>query len=111
MVGFCALCSAATAATDHIVITTLSWKYLRWFGNISYSYYLVHAFVVVSFVRIVLNLFGRRAADWSFWATFLPIFMMTFVAGASLFLWIEKPLSLRRHFAAERAGAPQSTRA
>lgn len=97
MIGFCALCSGALSGSDPIVTTPLSWKYLRLFGNISYSYYLIHGFVVESIARLILYFVGSGLTNWVFWAALLPIFFATVLVGASVFLCIEKPFSLSRN--------------
>jgi peptidoglycan/LPS O-acetylase OafA/YrhL len=74
----------------------LSWRWLRWFGNMSYSFYLVHAFVVLAGVRAVLRLTGAAAPTVTFWAAMPVVFALAAAAGAALFCGVERPLSLAR---------------
>lgn len=68
---------------------------LRWLGNMSYSYYLIHGFVV----RIAMVMLARwmpgGMADWIFWAIMPVLFAATLLASALLFMIVEKPVSLR----------------
>jgi peptidoglycan/LPS O-acetylase OafA/YrhL len=74
-----------------------SWKPLRWIGNMSYSYYLIHGLTLVS-IEIV--------ARWAIHSNHLPVpaFMLlfvfcvaaTFLTSGALFLSVERPLSLRQ---------------
>jgi peptidoglycan/LPS O-acetylase OafA/YrhL len=71
-----------------------SWRWLRWFGNISYSYYLTHALVLqgiklfVDFIRVPPQL-----SPPGYVALGLVCFALTVAGSAIVFLLIEKPLS------------------
>jgi peptidoglycan/LPS O-acetylase OafA/YrhL len=74
---------------------TFSWDPLRWLGNMSYSYYLVHG-ATLQAVAAAVRLAGP-AAQWpgySYWAAMLACFVFTLLAASVLFLTVEKPLSL-----------------
>jgi exopolysaccharide production protein ExoZ len=101
--SFCFLCFAALAGYPAITVP-LSWKYLRWFGNISYSYYLIHAFIVVVCVRGITKFVGAETQNVMFWVALLPVFAAGVCAGAVLFLCVEKPYSFQQrgiHMTAE----------
>ncbi|MGB0766496.1 MAG: acyltransferase family protein [Phycisphaeraceae bacterium] len=71
---------------------------LRWLGNMSYSYYLIHGLSLKG-LFMALVLIAPPQATWSlaFWAfwVLLPIaFAATLVPSIALFVSIEKPLSL-----------------
>jgi exopolysaccharide production protein ExoZ len=90
-------CFAACAiARESVLGAFLSWRYLRWFGNISYSYYLVHGFIVVALAREIFRVFTRTDADVLFWSALIPVFLVSFVGGALLFVLVEKRYSLRQ---------------
>lgn len=57
-VCFTTLC-AASFRPDGLAAAMFSWRWLRWFGNMSYSYYLVHGFVVVIMVELAARVLGR----------------------------------------------------
>lgn len=92
-VAFFALC-AVCFADRGLVSRAMTWTPLRWLGNMSYSYYLLHGSVVsVGFAALVSIHPGTMPA-WLFW-TYLPIlFAGTLAAAAVLFIAVEKPLSL-----------------
>lgn len=70
-------------------------KWLRWMGNMSYSYYLIHGLTLHFIAKLMRNRFGVHPIG-------LPQFLMvgvisllaTLVVSALLYLAIEKPLSL-----------------
>ncbi|MCO7225185.1 acyltransferase [Pleionea sp. CnH1-48] len=68
---------------------------LRWLGNMSYSYYLIHglalkaSFMVINYVIVPQNQFSHL-----FWWLWLPCFIVTLVVSFGLFIIVEKPLSL-----------------
>jgi exopolysaccharide production protein ExoZ len=76
--------------------TMFSWAPLRWLGNMSYSYYLIHGLTLNG---VVLVAHGAVAADGHapalFWILMPPSFLATVVASTLLFVGLEKPFSLR----------------
>ena len=87
----CAVCFRDAGLISRCMV----WAPLRWLGNMSYSYYLVHGFVV----RIAMLLLGRLLAhgmpEWLFWAYIPLVFAATLAGSAVLFIAVEKPLSLQ----------------
>lgn len=80
--------------------TSSAYKYLtftplRWLGNMSYSYYLIHGLTL----KFSFMIFGLVAAE-GFSSTSIyywlwgPLFIITLVTSFFLFLFIERPLSL-----------------
>lgn len=72
-----------------------SWTPLRWLGNMSYSYYLMHGL----WVRIAFMLFTHGAAPHAqgalfFFGLMVPVFAVSVAGSALLFLAVERPLSL-----------------
>ena len=65
-IAFFVLCAVCFRGAG-IVSVWMTWAPLRWLGNMSYSYYLVHGFVV----RISMIILGRALPsgmpDWMFW--------------------------------------------
>jgi exopolysaccharide production protein ExoZ len=91
--GFYAVCSAALHG-HHFLARSLSFTGLRALGNASYSFYLVHGFVVVAAIQVLLRLFPAADRNILFWVCLAPVFAAAFSVGAGLFLAIEKPFSL-----------------
>jgi peptidoglycan/LPS O-acetylase OafA/YrhL len=81
---------------------------LRWLGNMSYSYYLLHGLVL----KVAFAILGQRIAAgyWSaaaVWTLLPALFIVTLIPTAALFLFVEYPLSL----SANRFFADRSARA
>jgi exopolysaccharide production protein ExoZ len=93
-VAFFLLCAVCFRGAG-LVSVWMIFAPLRWLGNMSYSYYLVHGFVV----RIAMDLLARRLPagmpDWVFWGFMPVLYAATLVASSLLFVAVEKPLSLR----------------
>jgi len=94
---------SAALLGDSVLGRALSWRWLRWFGNMSYSFYLLHAFVVLASVRAVVRLTGGAAPDAVFWFAMPPVFLAASTAAALLFCGVERPFSLAY---ARRPAAP-----
>ena len=93
-VGFFALCAVCFRSFG-AVSAWMTWAPLRWLGNMSYSYYLIHGFLVRFCMLLVARALPNGMPDWAFW-TLLPIlYLATLVVSALLFVMIERPISLR----------------
>jgi exopolysaccharide production protein ExoZ len=94
--GSFVLCAAAFGR-DGVVARLLSVTPLRWLGNISYSYYLLHGLVLaVLFVALrpaapLLHTLGGEAA---YWLLLVPAFLLTAAGSAVLYLLVERPFSI-----------------
>lgn len=72
-----------------------SWTPLRWMGNMSYSYYLMHGLVLKGLFYIYHHLLGQSTlAPEAFWLCILPGFFATLAASIPLYWFIEYPFSL-----------------
>lgn len=95
-------------APDGPLARACSWTPLRWLGNMSYSHYLTHGLTL----RVAFRLVERFAppsggqGPMLFWVLLAPMFALTLVASAGLFLLVERPLSLRTAAAPRPAAAP-----
>lgn len=87
---------AAVAFKEHSTAAALlRLRPLRWLGNMSYSFYLIHGLVVAAFSRFFLTSDLSLPATTLFWVGLLPTFGLSLVVGAALFLLVEKPFSLQ----------------
>jgi peptidoglycan/LPS O-acetylase OafA/YrhL len=89
----------------------LSWTPLRWLGNMSYSYYLIHGVTLAgAFMALSLLLPGIRFSPWTFWGLLAATFALTLLPSAALFLLVERPFSLvpRRAGRGDRAAVLQA---
>lgn len=96
--GFLVLCLGAIGRAGGPLGQALSWTPLRWLGNISYSYYLLHGLALQVFFMLVQRL-QLPAGEWAGLGLLLPAWLATVPPCLLLFLVIERPLSL----AAEKA--------
>lgn len=69
-------------------------RFMRWYGNMSYSYYLIHG-LTLKFLFMVLNIIypADRDSSWILYAAFIPFFAATLIVSVFLFALIEKPFS------------------
>ena len=68
---------------------------LRWMGNISYSYYMIHGLALKAMQVVIVRVHAQTHADsWLAWALLLPVFFGTLLAATALYMLIERPFSL-----------------
>jgi peptidoglycan/LPS O-acetylase OafA/YrhL len=75
----------------------LSLAPLRWLGNCSYSFYLAHSLGVHAAEALAARL--MPAAPWQglgFWLTLIAAALAASVATLPLYLFVERPFSLRK---------------
>lgn len=73
-----------------------SWAPLRYWGNISYSYYLLHGLVLHASVLALAKLFPQATnSAVLFWGLMPVALAVTILASSVLFALVEKPFSLR----------------
>jgi peptidoglycan/LPS O-acetylase OafA/YrhL len=93
-IAFFLLC-AACFREQGIAVEIFSLAPLRWLGNMSYSYYLLHGTVVFFSAQILARTLGHGLSPTLFWILLPAAFIATWMPPALLFLLVEKPLSLR----------------
>ncbi len=94
-VSFFLLCLACFRDPSASLARAFSWTPLRWLGNMSYSYYLLHGLTLqAAFLVLAMVLPTGENSPWLFWALLPPMFTLTLIPSAMLFLAIERPLSL-----------------
>lgn len=71
----------------------MSWTPLRWLGNMSYSYYLIHGLTLKA-AFVALGAVVPTGHD-LFLVMFVPMFTATLIPSAVLFVLVERPFSLR----------------
>ncbi len=93
LLWLCPLCYLAF--TVRAVARPFCWVYLRWLGNMSYSYYLMHG-LALNGCFLLARLWWPQP-DGSillFFIWLLPFFAITLISSALLFIWVEKPYSI-----------------
>ena len=93
----CFLLCLYSFAYDGILKWILSWNLLRFWGNMSYSYYLIHGLTLKA-LALVLSRLTAQSSDHSailFWSALLLGLLSTWVTSTVLFGLVEKPISFR----------------
>ena len=93
--AFFVLCLACFRNASGWLAKAFSWTPLRWLGNMSYSYYLLHALALKAGFMVFGKLVPASGSEqWVFWLMMPAMFALTLVASAVLFLAVERPFSL-----------------
>ncbi|WP_066265575.1 acyltransferase family protein [Hydrogenophaga palleronii] len=88
-------CLACFSRPNSLLARAFCWTPLRWLGNMSYSYYLIHGLTIsAAFLLLSRVLPGVQFGSWFFWAMLAPMFVVTLLPSAALFLLVERPFSL-----------------
>lgn len=94
-VSFFVLCLACFRDPSAWLPRAFSWTSLRWLGNMSYSYYLLHGLVLKAFFLLLAAVLPiANYGSWLFWALLPVMFILTLIPTSILFLSIERPFSL-----------------
>jgi len=96
-VSFLALCLACFRDPYAGLARAFSWTPLRWLGNMSYSYYLLHGLVLKACfhaLAVVAPPGSGGLPAWVLWALLPTLFVITLLSSAALFLAVERPFSL-----------------
>lgn len=101
-----ALLCAAAFSGGNLVARLFSADALRWLGNMSYSFYLLHGIVVVAAFRGIGWQIGLGWPGWTFWALLPALFAASVAASLVLFLAVERPFSLKPRRAPGAATQP-----
>jgi len=72
-------------------------KPLRYLGNMSYSYYLVHSLALKAMFMIFSKIYPPQGTDtYLAWCIMFVFFLLTLIPSSVLFILIEKPFSLTK---------------
>ncbi|MCZ4306981.1 acyltransferase [Zoogloeaceae bacterium G21618-S1] len=94
-VSFFVLCLVCFRDSSAWLPRVFSWTPLRWLGNMSYSYYLLHGLALkAGFLALSIMLPIADYGSWLFWVLLPPMFALTLIPTSALFLLVERPLSL-----------------
>jgi peptidoglycan/LPS O-acetylase OafA/YrhL len=86
---------SAFARSTSLAARALSWTPLRWLGNVSYSYYLVHGLALNAMVVAIARLgLAPGPRPLVVLAGVAPAFAATLGLSLVLFLLVERPFSL-----------------
>jgi exopolysaccharide production protein ExoZ len=97
-VSFSTLCWACFRRPSARLARSFSWTPLRWLGNMSYSYFLLHGLTLKAAFMAFGNIVPPAVhGQWIFWVLLPPMFILTLIPTAALFIFVERPFSLRPH--------------
>jgi peptidoglycan/LPS O-acetylase OafA/YrhL len=101
-ISFFTLCLVCFHHPGEWLARIFLWTPLRWLGNMSYSYYLLHGLSLkAAFMVLAKILPPADQGAWLFGALLPVMFVFTLFPTAALFLLVERPFSL-----APRSGRP-----
>lgn len=87
----CYACFCANGVTSRI----FCWTPIRWLGNMSYSYYLLHGLTLRVAFEGLESVYQSSAQEaWMFWIMLPPMFLASLLTTGILFVAIERPYSL-----------------
>lgn len=95
--------------TEGPAAKAFSWTPLRWLGNISYSFYLMHGLGLHAFFMLLGKLWRPEDTGWPTFAALMPLALLASLAASlPIYLLVERPLSLGA--SAPRKPTPQEAR-
>ena len=93
--AFSAVCLTCFRDSASRLARVFAWTPLRWLGNMSYSYYLLHGLTLkAAFLALARVAPPAEYGAWVFWPLLPAMFALTLVPTALLFLAVERPFSL-----------------
>jgi exopolysaccharide production protein ExoZ len=99
---FCGLCFHGGGVLGRI----MSWNPLRYLGNMSYSFYLIHP-LAIGVVKQIFQRISGPGLHQEMFLVMLPVaFAASWVAATLLFVAVEKPLSIKMTRKAVRPASP-----
>jgi exopolysaccharide production protein ExoZ len=106
-IAFFVLCLACFRQPKAWLPRAFTWTPLRWLGNMSYSYYLVHGLTLKACFLLLSGLLPEAESDVTLFWLLLPVsFVATLPPSAALFLLIERPFSIKpKRYSAREAQA------
>ena len=94
-ISFFVLCFSLFSQPQEWLYKTFVWTPLRWLGNMSYSYYLIHGLALKAAFLVLGKFLPIDEVGAALFVTLLAcMFAISLVPAIGLFLIIERPLSL-----------------
>ncbi len=82
------------------------WSPIRYLGNMSYSYYLIHGLALQAVTLAAKAFFPNTHRSLALLFVLFPVcFVATWITSTALFLVVEKPLSLKQKSSIARKAA------
>jgi peptidoglycan/LPS O-acetylase OafA/YrhL len=111
-IAFLTLCLACFRTPQAWLPQAFAWTPLRWLGNMSYSYYLLHGLALkAAFLALTIVLPPTGQQTTLFWVLLPPMFALTLIPSAALYLVVERPFSLAPRKKRSASPMPQAASA
>ncbi len=111
-VAFFTFCLACFGTPQAWLPQAFTWTPLRWLGNMSYSYYLLHGLALKAGFLVLSKVVPPTGQDaMLFWALLPPMLVLTLIPSAVLYLLVERPFSLAPHKQRSAPRLPQAASA
>ncbi len=96
--AFFLLCYSCLQTRRGWLASLFTWTPLRWLGNMSYSYYLLHGLTLKACFLFLSIAFPQatRLGDVLFWLLLPVFFVLTLLSSLVIFIFVERPISLNR---------------
>jgi len=95
-IAFFALCHNCFVHPTSRIAAALQWTPLRWLGNMSYSYYLIHGLTLKAIFKFLSVLYPPGSNNQYLFLPFIVVaFAATLIPSTVLFLTIERRFSLK----------------
>lgn len=92
---FFTVCWSAFGRPESAFARALCWTPLRWLGNMSYSFYLVHSLALHGALMVLAQFVPQDGQGAGFLLLWLaPMLLVSVVVSALLYLFVERPFSL-----------------
>ena len=94
--AFFITCYCCFRGQSPVLARAFSWTPLRWLGNMSYSYYLLHGLALKAAFSVLAHVMAPMAQGSGLIALLLPLmFVVTLIPSMALFILVERPFSLK----------------
>lgn len=94
---FFTVCFCCFKRPEQAMARGFSWTPMRWLGNMSYSYYLLHGLALKAGFMVLGKVMPATSNEPVFFLALLaPMFVLTLIPTTMLFLLVERPFSLAR---------------
>lgn len=94
--AFFIACYSCFRGQSEILVRAFSWTPMRWLGNMSYSYYLVHGLALKAAFSLLSAALPPAAHGAVFIGLLLPLmFAISLIPSTALFIMVERPFSLK----------------
>jgi exopolysaccharide production protein ExoZ len=94
-IAFFIVCQVCFCRTDGWFSRAFAWTPVRWLGNMSYSYYLLHGLTLKgAFMLLGIVIAHGDYGSAFFWGLLPAMFAASLLPPAALFLMVERPFSL-----------------